>query len=154
MRLRMAADVLWTVLAAGGTLAGISVCARQQGSMRAPGIRLALIVFAILLGIAGGLIVARLTSRRGRRRKATYSRKSRRHVRAAAFAISGVVIACSAVAFSLPEVNEKKWLILGVGAVGLAVIWGWYVMEGLGLTSGAMGARHRKKSSSDRDRLR
>jgi len=148
MKPHVLVDILWAVVAGGGTLAGIIVCARIQGSAQTPGMRVALIGLAIGLGLTGGLVVARATARRRRHHRTGHSRRSRRHTRTAACAIGGVIVACTIVALSL---CEAIWLVAALGLGGLAVTWLWYSVETLGLSSGAVSLRHRRSRSSRRE---
>jgi len=148
MKRHVLVDIVWAVLAGGGTLAGIIVCARIQGSAQTPGMRIALIALAVALGLTGGLVVARATARRRRRHRTGHSRRSRRHTRAVAFAIGGVIVACTIVGLSL---SEATWLVVALGLGGLAVTWLWYSLETLGLSRGAVSLRQRRSRSSRRD---
>jgi len=148
MKRHVLVDIIWAVVAGGGTLAGIIMCARIQGSAQTPGMRIAFIVLAVALGLMGGLVMARATARRRRRHRTGHSRRSRRHTRTVAFAIGGVIIACTIVGLSL---SEAIWLVVALGLGGLAITWLWYSLENLGLSRGAVPLRSRRSRSSRRD---
>ncbi len=147
MKPRALVDIIWAVVAGGGTLAGIIVCARIQGSAQTPGMRIALIGLAVGLGLTGGMVLARVTARRRRRHRTGHSRRLRRHTRTVAFAIGGVIVACTIVALWL---CEAIWLVVALGLTGLALTRLWYWLETLGLSSGAISLRHRRSSRSSR----
>ncbi|NLO06004.1 MAG: hypothetical protein GX131_09295 [candidate division WS1 bacterium] len=138
------ADIVWTAVAGGLALAGIIVAARYQYAMHSTGIRTALIVVAVGLGAAGGLITDRLTGGHRRRGRPTTSRKAVRRNRTTAFVISGVIIAsCIVTAF----MGEQLWLVVGASVVVLAITWLWYALEASGLTRGVKPQQMSKQRS-------
>ncbi len=133
MRSSTALDIVWTMLAGGIAVGGIVLCARQQGSAHSPGLRLAIILAAVALGIAGGLFTERLTRSRRKRKHRSPARHSRRRNRKIAFMVSGVVIAVCILAL---YIAQRTWLIVSAAIIVLAGNWIWYALEARGLTRG------------------
>ncbi len=148
MKRHVLVDIIWAVVAGGGTLAGIIACARIQGSAQTAGLRIALISLAIALGLIGGTVMARATTSRRRQHRTGHSRRSRRQMRTVAFAIGGVIVACTVVGLSL---SETTWLVVVLGLGALALTWLWYSLETLGLSRGAVPLRQRRSHRSRRD---
>ncbi len=141
------ADILWTVFAGGLILSGIVLCATHQGSARTPGIRLALIGAALVLGAAGGLVASRLTRSRRRKRGSRHAGRSHRRVRTTAFIIGGIVVASTVVATYL---CERTWLVVSGGLVAFALTWIWYAVETGAVNRGARPWRSGRRSSKRR----
>ena len=114
------------------------VCAYYQGDIRSAGMRLALIVAAISLGIGGGLLADRLTASRRSSRRGGPNRKTRRHIRTVAFAITGVVAASCITALYMAH---QVWIIIGSAAAVLMATWLWYILESRSLGSGTTARR-------------
>lgn len=135
---RQTIDIAWSIAVGLLTVAGIIACAQYHGDIRSPGMRLALIVAAISLGIGGGLFVDRLTASRRSSRRSGPNRKARRHIRSVAFAITGVVVAsCIIALYMAHEVS----IIIGVAAFVLLATWVWYVLENRSLSTGTTARR-------------
>lgn len=123
--------MIWTILVGGLTVGGIVLCARQQEDEQSEGLRIAMILTAVALGIAGGAMTERLTRSRHRRKSRGPSRRIRRRNRRIAFMISGVIVAVGIIGIYL---GQQAWLIVSAAIIVLAATWLWYTLESLGLT--------------------
>jgi peptidoglycan/LPS O-acetylase OafA/YrhL len=132
------ADVVWSIAVGMLAIGGIVVCASYQEDIHSPGMRLMLIAAAISLGLGGGLLADRLTSSRRSSRRSGANRKTRRHIRSVAFAITGIVIASCIVAL---YIAHQVGIIVGAAVAVLIATWLWYVLESRSLSRGT-DARH------------
>ncbi|MBD3291607.1 MAG: hypothetical protein GF393_01680 [Armatimonadia bacterium] len=135
---RQTADIAWSIAVGLLTVGGIVACAHYQGDIRSPGMRLALIVAAIALGIGGGLYADRLTASRRSSRRSGPNRKTRRQIRSVAFAITGVVVASCVIALYMAH---ELHIIIGVAAFVLLATWLWYFLESRHLSTGTEARR-------------
>lgn len=149
MRKSAIQDIIWTLVVGGLAIGGIVLCAREQGNTHTEGLRIAMILAAIALGIAGGAITERLTRSRRRRKSRGPSRRSRRRNRKIAFIISGVIVATGITALYLVD---ETWLIVSAAIVLLAATWLWYTLEAMGLTRGMVPRNSRSDSEGYRKR--
>ncbi len=109
------------------------LCARYQGNIHSGGMRLMLIVGAVLVGAGAGLLIDRLTGSRRSGRSAGPNRRTRRHIRTVAFAITGIVAASCLVAGYMVH---QSWIIYSVAAGVLLATWIWYFVENYRLSRG------------------
>ncbi|MGC9320051.1 MAG: hypothetical protein ACP5KN_18615 [Armatimonadota bacterium] len=142
-------DILWAVLAVGVMLAVIIACARVQGTVHTAGLRVALIMMAIFMGIAGGLLAERLCRRIWRRLRHAPHRL--RALRKSAFCLGGVVVSAAIVVLCL---KPEAWLVATIGLVSLCAVWVWYAFETRSLSRGPLirwPRRRRRRSESSED---
>lgn len=135
---RQPVDVAWAIMVGLLVTGAIVLCAQYQGDIRSPGMRLAIIAAAIVLGVGGGLLAERLTASRRSSRTSGPNRKTRRHMRSVAFAITGVILATCILGLYMAH---HVWIIIGVAAAVLLATWAWYVVESRNLSRGT-AARH------------
>lgn len=138
---RTAEDVLWTIVVGGLAIGAIVVCARHQGDIRGSGIRLALIVSAIGIGAGAGILADRLSASHRSSRSSGPNRKTRRHIRTVAFAITGMVVASCILAFYMAH---HAAIIIGAALAVLAANWLWYIVESRLLSRGGPPGRIRQ----------
>jgi Flp pilus assembly protein TadB len=136
------ADIAWSIAVGLLAIGGIVVCASYQEDIHGPGMRLVLIAAAISLGLGGGLLADRLTSSRRSSRRSGANRKTRRHIRSVAFAITGIVIASCILALYMAH---QVGIIIGAAAAVLFATWLWYVLESRQLSRGTEARRVRSR---------
>ncbi len=133
--------ILRSVLALLLLLGGITAVAHYHGTTRTPALRLAMMVSALSMGVAGGVVAERLRPR-GRRRRPAHSRRPRQLYRQAAFILTGVVIAGGILAlFAVPQ----TWVVVAASTASIALIWAWYGAEAIGLSRAPRPRRPRRR---------
>ncbi|MFW5867715.1 MAG: hypothetical protein ACOCX2_07860, partial [Armatimonadota bacterium] len=122
---RQTVDVLWSIVVGLLATGGIVACGYYQENLHSSGMRLAIIAAAISLGVGAGLLADRLTASRRSSRRSGPNRKTRRHMRSVAFAVTGIVIASCILAFYMAH---RVWIIIGSALAVLLATWLWYFL--------------------------